>query len=205
MGVFSSQGKMKEVLPVLLVVLHQVSCDWTGTGSLSCYGHLSTDVSTPEGGGYLEQGHLDCDIIEWDGSNGLGPEAMFFKADSGSEWEVWAWDYHEWGDWPVPSATCEGDIWYKKDDMGAGYCTCTPAHCPPASPWTSLQDEALQGGVALLGVAMLALDDIIVLSLLNHDNLVNATLTSGSNGSNVQGDVITATLTGATGIDGLVM
>merc|ERR1712179_457482 len=97
-GVFSSQDKIKEVLPVLLVVLvlHQVSCDWTGTGELSCYGHLSTDVSTPEGGGYLEQGHLDCDIIEWDGSNGLGPEAMFFKADSGSEWEVWAWDYHEW-------------------------------------------------------------------------------------------------------------
>merc|ERR1712179_771244 len=117
MGVFFSQDKMKEVLPVLLVVLvlHQVSCDWTGTGELSCYGHLSTDVSTPEGGGYLEQGHLDCDIIEW--------------------------DYHEWGDWPVPSATCEGDIWYKKDDMGAGYCTCTPAHCPPASPWTSLQEE----------------------------------------------------------------
>merc|ERR1712212_884448 len=124
-----------------LVVLHQVSSDWTGTGSLSCYGHLSTDVSTPEGGGYLEQGHLDCDIIEWDGSNGLGPEAMFFSADSGAEWEVWARDYHEWGDWPVPSATCEGDIWYKKDDMGAGYCTCTPAHCPPASPWTSLKEE----------------------------------------------------------------
>merc|ERR1712179_798833 len=66
------QDKMKEVLPVLLVVLvlHQVSCDWTGTGELSCYGHLSTDVSTPEGGGYLEQGHLDCDFIEW-----MGPMA----------------------------------------------------------------------------------------------------------------------------------
>merc|ERR1712243_522116 len=92
MGVFSSHSKMKELLPVLLVVvvvLHQVSCDWTGSGVLSCYGHLSTDVSTPEGGGYLEQGHLDCDIVEWDGSSGLGPEAMFFKADSGSEWEVW--------------------------------------------------------------------------------------------------------------------
>ena len=29
---------------------------------------------------------------------------------------------------------------YKKDDMGAGYCTCTPAHCPPASPWKDLQE-----------------------------------------------------------------
>jgi len=41
------------------------------------------------------------------------------------------------------------------------------------------------GGVTLLGVAMFAFDDIVVLSLLDHDNLVNAPLTSGSNGSNV--------------------
>jgi len=60
------------------------------------------------------------------------------------------------------------------------------------------------GGVTLLAVAMFALDDIIVLSLFNHDNLVNATLASCGNGSNVQGDVITATLTGSTGVDGVV-
>merc|ERR1712112_451686 len=59
-------------------------------------------------------------------------------------------------------------------------------------------------GVALLGVAMLALNDIIVLSLLNHHNLVDTPLTSGSNGSNVQGDIITTSLTGSTGINSIV-
>ena len=132
---------MKLALPVLLLTLDQVSADWSGTGEISCYGHLTTDVSTPEGGGNLSRGTMDCNIVEWDGSNGLGPEAMFFKPQSGAEFEVWAWDYHEWGNWPVPSAQCEGDIWYKKDDMGVGYCTCTPAHCPPASPWKSLDEE----------------------------------------------------------------
>jgi len=55
------------------------------------------------------------------------------------------------------------------------------------------------GGVTLLAVAMLALDDIIVLSLLNHHNLVNAGLTSSSNGSNVQGNIIATPLTRVTG------
>jgi len=56
------------------------------------------------------------------------------------------------------------------------------------------------GGVALLGVAMLALDDIIVLGLLNHHDLVDTPLTSSGNGSNVQGNIITAiTLTSVTG------
>merc|ERR1712127_119480 len=120
---------------VLFALAHQGSADWNGSGELACYGHLSTDVSTPEGGGYSEAGRLTCNIVEWDGSGGLGPEAMFFKPSSGGDFEIWAWDYHEWGDWPVPYAECEGDIWYKQDDMGAGYCTCTPAHCPPATPW----------------------------------------------------------------------
>merc|ERR1719320_1207008 len=60
------------------------------------------------------------------------------------------------------------------------------------------------GGVALLAVAMLALDDIIVLSLLNHDNLVNTPLSGSGNGSNVQSDIVATTLTGATGINSLV-
>jgi len=56
------------------------------------------------------------------------------------------------------------------------------------------------GGVALLGVAMLALNDIVVLSLLNHHDLVDTPLTSSGNGSNVQGNIITAiTLTSVTG------
>jgi len=58
-------------------------------------------------------------------------------------------------------------------------------------------------GVALLGVAMLALDDVIILSLLNHHNLVNTPLTGSSNGSNVQGNIATS-LTGGTGINSLV-
>jgi len=58
-------------------------------------------------------------------------------------------------------------------------------------------------GVALLAVAMLALNDIIIFGLLNHDNLVNAPLSSSSNGSNVQGYIIlTAPLTSITGWKG---
>merc|ERR1719320_1965671 len=58
------------------------------------------------------------------------------------------------------------------------------------------------GGVALLAVAMLALDDIIVLSLLNHDDLVNTPLSGSGNGSNVQSDIVlTVALTSITGRD----
>jgi len=60
------------------------------------------------------------------------------------------------------------------------------------------------GGVALLAVAMLALNDIIVLSLLNHHNLVNTPLAGSSDGSNVQGNIITTSLTRSTGINGIV-
>merc|ERR1719308_417170 len=60
------------------------------------------------------------------------------------------------------------------------------------------------GGVALLGVAVLALNDIVVLSLLNHHNLVDTPLASSGDGSNVQGNIIATSLTGTTGIDGIV-
>jgi len=56
------------------------------------------------------------------------------------------------------------------------------------------------GGVALLGVAMLALNVVIVLGLLNHDNLVDATLTSSSDGTNVQVNVVSLALTRSPGI-----
>jgi len=60
------------------------------------------------------------------------------------------------------------------------------------------------GGVALLGVAMLALNNIIVLCLLNHHDLVNTPLTGSGNGSNVQGNIIiTSTLASVTGGDSL--
>jgi len=60
------------------------------------------------------------------------------------------------------------------------------------------------GGVTLLGVAVFALNDIVVLSLLNHDYLVYAPLTSSGNGSNVQSNIITTSLTRSTGINSLV-
>jgi len=51
------------------------------------------------------------------------------------------------------------------------------------------------GGVALLGVAVLALNDIVVLGLLDHHDLVDTPLTGGSDGSNVKGDIVTTTVT----------
>merc|ERR1711931_141178 len=95
---------MKVVAALLTLALHQATADWSGSGEFSCYGHVSTDVSSPEGGDHLGEGTLNCNIIEW-GGGPLGPEAMFFKPNSGAEFEIWAWDYHE------------------RDDMGAGYCT----------------------------------------------------------------------------------
>merc|ERR1711936_1501189 len=114
MGVQNICLRMKLALALLALASYQVSGDGSFTGELACYGHLTTDVSTPEGGGYLERGQMSCNIIEWDGSSGLGPEAMFFKPQSGADFEIWAWDYHDWGNWPIPYAECEGDIWYKK-------------------------------------------------------------------------------------------
>jgi len=58
------------------------------------------------------------------------------------------------------------------------------------------------GGVALLGVAVLALNDIVVLGLLDHHDLVDTPLAGGGNGSDVQWHVITTSLTGAPGWEG---
>ena len=117
----------------------QVSCDWSGSGRIQCYGHVSTDVTTPPGGEFLESGSVTCRPAEWVYESGLGPEAMFFKPNSGGEFEIWAvsilislhffflfnpillqWDYHEPN---IPWAECTGDIWYMDNDMGAGFCT----------------------------------------------------------------------------------
>ena len=68
----------------------QVSCDWSGSGRIQCYGQVDTDVSTPPGGDYIDNGRVTCRPKEWDGSNGVGPEAMFFTPDSGAEFEIWA-------------------------------------------------------------------------------------------------------------------
>merc|ERR1719378_513354 len=58
------------------------------------------------------------------------------------------------------------------------------------------------GGVTLLTVAVLTGNDIIILSFFNHDNLVNASLASSSNRSNIQSNFIIGTLTGSTGWQG---
>jgi len=57
------------------------------------------------------------------------------------------------------------------------------------------------GGVAPLGVAMLAGNVVIVLGLLNHDDLVDTTLTSSSNVADAQVEVITGALTGVPAIE----
>jgi len=64
------------------------------------------------------------------------------------------------------------------------------------------------GGVAPLGVAMLAGNVVIVLGLLNHDDLVDTTLTSGGNVTDAQIQVVTRALTGVPGtieVNGLSM
>jgi len=66
------------------------------------------------------------------------------------------------------------------------------------------------GGVAPLGVAMLAGNMVIILGLLNHDDLVDTTLTSSRNVADAQVQVITRALTGVPGgraikVDGLLV
>jgi hypothetical protein len=56
------------------------------------------------------------------------------------------------------------------------------------------------GGVTPLAVAVLALNDVIIFGLLNHDNLVDTTLTGGGDGSDVKRNLSTlGSLTGVTG------
>jgi len=67
------------------------------------------------------------------------------------------------------------------------------------------------GGVAPLGVAMLAGNVVIVLGLLNHHDLVDTTLTSGGNVADAQVQIVTGALTGvpnasrAIKVDGLLV
>ncbi|TRY68265.1 hypothetical protein TCAL_16519 [Tigriopus californicus] len=54
------------------------------------------------------------------------------------------------------------------------------------------------GGMASLRVAMVALDLLVVFGLLDHDNLVNTSLTGGGNASDIQSDLVSLALTGCT-------
>merc|ERR1711860_71293 len=99
--------------------------DWSGTGNLKCYGHVSVTAGFPAGAANEGEGSVRCTPVEWVSETGLGPEAMFFENTGGHDFEIWAWDYHpSWGFGDVmPEATCEGSLWYKEDDMDAGFCT----------------------------------------------------------------------------------
>eukprot|EP00088_Acartia_fossae_P000170 TRINITY_DN10055_c0_g1_i1.p1 TRINITY_DN10055_c0_g1~~TRINITY_DN10055_c0_g1_i1.p1 ORF type:complete len:142 (-),score=35.27 TRINITY_DN10055_c0_g1_i1:27-452(-) len=114
----------KLVLASVLLSAALVSGDWSGSGQLTCYGHVDVTASFDAGANNAGPGSVQCVPREWDIDTGLGPEAMFFKS-GGQEFEIWAWDYHpSWGFGDVmPTATCEGDLWYKTEDMGAGFCT----------------------------------------------------------------------------------
>merc|ERR1719383_46469 len=102
----------------LSAVLASVAGDWSGTGELSCYGHVDVTASFDQGANNQGPGAVTCEPVEWDAATGLGPEAMFFKSGN-TEFEIWAWDYH---DTAIPTATCDGMVWYKTEDMGAGFC-----------------------------------------------------------------------------------
>merc|ERR1712203_170095 len=68
MGDFVCQSlTMKVVAALVTIALHQAAADWSGSGEFSCYGHVSTDVTSPEGGDHLGEGTLNCNIIEWGG------------------------------------------------------------------------------------------------------------------------------------------
>merc|ERR1711976_871076 len=113
-----------QVAAVVLLSAAAASADWTGNGKMTCYGHMVVDSDIDEGSTNHGAGTLNCNPVEWDGDTGLGPEAIFVETSSDS-FEIWAWDYHpSWGFGDVmPTGTCTGDMWYRSEDMGGGFCT----------------------------------------------------------------------------------
>ncbi|TRY77791.1 hypothetical protein TCAL_16672 [Tigriopus californicus] len=57
-------------------------------------------------------------------------------------------------------------------------------------------------GVAPLSVTMMALNLVVIFGLLYHHNLVDATLSSRSDGSDIQGYILTLTLTRGSNVEG---
>merc|ERR1711997_555421 len=125
MGTVSVLTTMAFRLIAASVLLSAVSADWSGSGIVTCYGHAQVTADFPDGASNEGQGSIHCAPVEWDSATGLGPEAMIFHPRSGEEFTIWAWDYHpSWGFGDVmPTTTCTGSVWYKTEDMGAGFCT----------------------------------------------------------------------------------
>eukprot|EP00088_Acartia_fossae_P068906 TRINITY_DN8850_c0_g1_i3.p1 TRINITY_DN8850_c0_g1~~TRINITY_DN8850_c0_g1_i3.p1 ORF type:complete len:140 (+),score=34.24 TRINITY_DN8850_c0_g1_i3:29-448(+) len=116
---------MKIIAASVLFSAAMVGGDWSGSGKITCYGHSEVTSDINEGADNYGPGSVYCTPVEWDYDTGLGPEAMFFYPSSGAEFEIWAWDYHpSWGYGDVmPTARCTGNLWYRSQDLGAGFCT----------------------------------------------------------------------------------
>merc|ERR1711862_290397 len=108
----------------LAAIIACAAADWSGNGKFSCYGHAEVEADFGEGANNAGEGKVRCIPVEWDSATGLGPEAIFFE-NASTNFEIWAWDYHpSWGFGDVmPVGTCSGQLWYKAEDMGAGFCT----------------------------------------------------------------------------------
>lgn len=52
-------------------------------------------------------------------------DKKIFQISSDNFKLTFQWDYHpSWGFGDImPQATCDGSLWYKQEDMGAGFCT----------------------------------------------------------------------------------
>merc|ERR1711962_521758 len=103
---------------------------------------FNTFVGSANNGG---DASVTCRPVHWGGV--LAPEAMFFTEDaSGDEHQVWAWDYNN-GD--IPYASCNGALWYKKDDLGSG--VCTPSYDAETKSWSGCGHAHCYGDITCTG------------------------------------------------------
>merc|ERR1711928_269864 len=86
--------------------------DWSGTGNLKCYGHVSVTASFPAGAANEGEGSVRCTPVEWVSETGLGPEAMFFENTGGHDFEFCVLFFLSSLFFCVlmPEATCEGSL-----------------------------------------------------------------------------------------------
>merc|ERR1712241_359723 len=101
MGLSSRLFNCKTMIRILaasvLLSAAAVSADWSGTGIVTCYGHAEVTADFPDGASNEGQGSVHCVPVEWVRESGFGDV--------------------------MPTTTCTGAVWYKMEDMGAGFCT----------------------------------------------------------------------------------